>query len=75
MRIFVITICSLALVTGAYSAQQEENKQQKKKQPQTVQHAPAAYDGTSDGCWSEPEAHFNGSLPPAAGCLPRAEGD
>ena len=40
MRIFVITICSLALATGAYSAQQEENKQQKKKQPQTVQHAP-----------------------------------
>ena len=42
MRIFVITICSLALVTGAYSAQQEENKQQKKKQLQTGQHAPAA---------------------------------
>ena len=42
MRIFVITICSLALASGAYSAQQEENKQ-KKKQPQTVQHAPAAY--------------------------------
>ena len=42
MKIFVITICSLALATGAYSAQQEENKQQKKKQPQTVQHPPAA---------------------------------
>jgi hypothetical protein len=42
MRIFVIAICSLALATGAYSAQQEENKQQKKKQPQTVHHAPAA---------------------------------
>ena len=42
MRIFVITICSLALATGGYSAQQEENKQQKKKHPQTVQHAPAA---------------------------------
>ena len=40
MRIFIITICSLALATGAYSAQQEENKQQKKKQPQTGQHAP-----------------------------------
>jgi len=42
MKIFVITICSLALATGAYSAQQEENKQQKKKQPQTMQHPPAA---------------------------------
>ena len=42
MRIFVITICSLALATGAYSAQPEENQQQKKKQPQTVHHAPAA---------------------------------
>lgn len=42
MRIFVITICSLALATGAYSAQPEQNEQQKKKQPQTVRHAPAA---------------------------------
>ena len=42
MKIFVITICSLALATGAYSAQQDENKQQKKKQPQPVHHAPAA---------------------------------
>src|SRR6476660_726728 len=42
MKIFVITICSLALATGAYSAQQDENKQNKKKQPQTVHHAPAA---------------------------------
>ena len=42
MKIFVIAICSLALATGAYSAQQEENKQQKKKQPQTVHHAPVA---------------------------------
>jgi hypothetical protein len=41
MKIFVITICSLALATGAYTAQQDENKQ-KKKQPQTVHHAPAA---------------------------------
>jgi hypothetical protein len=42
MKIFVITICSLALASVAYSEQQEENKQHKKKQPQTVQHAPAA---------------------------------
>ena len=41
MRIFVVLICSLGLVSVAYGAQQEENKQ-KKKQPQAVQHAPAA---------------------------------
>jgi hypothetical protein len=40
MRIFVVLICSLALVSVAHGAQQEENKKQKKKQPQTVQHAP-----------------------------------
>src|SRR5437773_2429637 len=40
MRTFVVIICSLALASIAYGAQPEENKQQKKKQPQTVQHAP-----------------------------------
>ena len=40
MRTFVVVICSLALASIAYGAQPEENKQQKKKQPQTVQHAP-----------------------------------
>jgi hypothetical protein len=54
MRIFVITICSLALATGAYSAQQEENKQQKKKQPQTVHHAPAA-------TTAHPTGHLSGT--------------
>src|SRR5215831_13744502 len=39
MRIFVVLICSLALTSGVYAAQQEENKPQKKKQPQTVKHA------------------------------------
>ncbi len=39
MRIFIVLICSLGLVIGAFGAQQEENKQ-KKKQAQTVQHAP-----------------------------------
>ena len=39
MRIFVVLICSLGLVIGAFGAQQEESKQ-KKKQAQTVQHAP-----------------------------------
>ena len=42
MRIFVVLICSLALTSGVYAAQQEENKPQKKKQPQTVQQAPPA---------------------------------
>ena len=41
MRTFVITICSLALATGAYSAQSEQNQQQKKKQVQPARHAPA----------------------------------
>src|SRR5438876_220958 len=40
MRIFVVLICSLGLVSVAYGAQQEENKQ-KKKQPQAGQHAAA----------------------------------
>ena len=44
MRIFVVLICSLGLVSGAHGAQQEENKQ-KKKQPQTVQHAPPSTTG------------------------------
>src|SRR5437867_10897867 len=38
MRIFVVLICSLGLVSVAYGAQQEENKQ-KKKQAQPAQHA------------------------------------
>jgi Putative peptidoglycan binding domain len=63
MRIFVITICSLALATGAYSAQQEENKQQKKKKPQTVQHAPAA-------TTAHPTAHPTGH-PTGAGANPK----
>jgi hypothetical protein len=40
MRTFVVIICSLALASIAYGVQPEENKQQKKKQPQKVQHAP-----------------------------------
>jgi hypothetical protein len=39
MRIFVVLICSLALACAAYSAQQEENKPQKKKQAKTAQQA------------------------------------
>src|SRR5438128_11997952 len=48
MRIFVVLICSLGLVSGAHGAQQEENKQ-KKKQPQTVQHAPPSTTGAGAG--------------------------
>ena len=55
MRIFVITLCSLALATGAYSAQQEENKQQKKKQPQAVQHAPRPTAGHATGAGAGPK--------------------
>jgi hypothetical protein len=49
MRIFVVLICSLALVSVAYGAQQEENKPQKKKQPQAVQHAPPPTTGHPTG--------------------------
>ena len=55
MRIFVITLCSLALATGAYSAEPEQNKQQKKKQPQTVRHAPAATAGHQTGAGAGPK--------------------
>ena len=55
MRIFVITICSLALVTGAYSAQPEQNQQQKKKQPQTVRHAPPPTAGHQTGAGAGPK--------------------
>src|SRR5207244_12884651 len=48
MRIFVVLICSLGLVSGAHGAQQEENKQ-KRKQPQTVQHAPPCTTGAGAG--------------------------
>jgi hypothetical protein len=61
MRIFVITICSLALATGAYSAQQEENKQQKKKQPQAVHHAPAATAGHPTGAGAGPKKTSTGA--------------
>src|SRR6476661_2495568 len=39
MRIFVVSICSLALVSVAVGAQNEEKKSQPKKQPQAAQHA------------------------------------
>jgi Putative peptidoglycan binding domain len=42
MRIFVVSICSLALVSVAVGAQKEEKKSQPKKQAQTAQHATRA---------------------------------
>src|SRR5213080_1509632 len=54
MRIFVVLICSLGLVSGAHGAQQEENKQ-KKKQPQTVQHAPPSTTGHATGAGAGPK--------------------
>jgi hypothetical protein len=59
MRIFVITVCSLALATGAYSAEPEQNQQQKKKQPQTVHHAPAATTAHPTG---HPTGHPSGAV-------------
>jgi len=40
MRIFIVLICSLALVCVASGAQPEQGKPQKKKQAQTAQHGP-----------------------------------
>ena len=59
MRTFVITVCSLALATGAYSAQPEQNQQQKKKQVQPARHAPAP-------ATVHPTGH-----PPGAGANPK----
>jgi hypothetical protein len=54
MRIFIVLICSLGLVSVAYGAQQEENKQ-KKKQPQAVQHAPQHATGHPTGAGAGPK--------------------
>jgi hypothetical protein len=59
MRIFVIVICSLALASVAYSAQQEENKQ-KKKQPQAAQHAPPPTAGHATGAGAGPKKTSTG---------------
>src|SRR5438128_3252088 len=55
MRIFVVLICSLGLVSVAYTAQREQNKSQKKKQPQTVQHAPPTTTGHATGAGASPK--------------------
>src|SRR5436190_858881 len=49
MKIFVALICSLGLVSVAYSAQPEENKPQKKKQAPTAQHPPQPTTGHVTG--------------------------
>jgi hypothetical protein len=61
MRIFVIVICSLALASVAYGAQPEENKQQKKKQPQAAQHAPPRTAGHATGAGAGPKKTSTGA--------------
>ena len=55
MKIFVVLICTVAFLNVAYGAQQDENKQQKKKQPQAVQHAPPATTGHAKGAGAGPK--------------------
>src|SRR5881397_2841941 len=55
MKIFIALICSLGLVSVAYSAQPEENKQQKKKQAPTAQHAPQPTSGHVTGAGAGPK--------------------
>src|SRR5213596_4031485 len=55
MKIFVALICSLGLVSVAYSAQPEENKPQKKKQAPTAQHPPQPTTGHVTGAGAGPK--------------------
>src|SRR6266513_4643903 len=55
MKIFVALICSLGLVSVAYSAQPEENKPQKEKQAPTAQHAPQPTTGHVTGAGAGPK--------------------
>ena len=61
MRVFFVVICSLALASVAHSAQQEENKPQKKKQPQPVQHAPPRTTGHATGAGAGPKKTSTGA--------------
>jgi hypothetical protein len=54
MKIFVVLICSLGLVTVAYSEQPEQNKQ-KKKQPPAAQHGPPPTMGHAQGAGAGPK--------------------
>ena len=49
MRIFVVSLCSLALVSMVCGAQKEEKKSQPKKQAQTAQHAAQITHATGAG--------------------------
>jgi hypothetical protein len=61
MKTFVVLICSVALLNVAYGAQQDENKQQKKKQSQAVQHAPPATIGHATGAGAGPKKTSGGA--------------
>src|SRR5438105_140101 len=71
MKIFVVLICSLGLVIGAFGAQQEENKQ-KKKQPPTVQHAPPPTAGHATGAGAGPKKTSMGAYQGKKGQTPVA---
>jgi hypothetical protein len=61
MKIFVVLICSLGLVTVAYSAQPQENKPQKKKQPPAAQHGPQPAVGHAPGAGAGPKKPSTGA--------------
>ena len=70
MKTLVVLICSLGLVTVAYSAQPEQNKQKKKQPPaaqhaapRTIGHAPGGGAGpkrTSTGAYQAKKGHGQG---------------
>jgi len=60
MKIFVVLICSLGLVSVAYSAQPQENKSQKKKQAQPVQQARPPTTGRAMGAGAGPNKTSTG---------------
>src|SRR6266508_1444588 len=70
MKIFVALICSLGLVSVAYSAQPEENKPQKKKQAPTAQHAPQPTTGHVTGAGAGPKKTSMGAYEGKKGQTP-----
>src|SRR5881296_542087 len=71
MKIFVALICSLGLVSVAYSAQPEENKPQKKKQAPTAQHAPQPTTGHVTGAGAGPKKTSMGAYEGKKGQTPK----
>jgi len=65
MRIFVVSICSLALLSVAAGAQKEEKKSQPKKQPQPAHHAtqPTAHPAGGTGAKKMTTAPSGGQKP------------